>query len=101
MTDRDYLGTVFETLETLLDTVRPQLVLYDAGVDIFEHDPLGRLAITEQGIADRDRGVIERCRRRGIAVATVIGGGYDDDRNALARRHAIVIEQAFELQAES
>ena len=60
MTDRDYLDTVFETLEALLDTVRPQLVLYDAGVDIFEHDPLGRLCITEQGIADRDRGVIER-----------------------------------------
>ena len=101
MTDRDYLDTVFETLEALLDTVRPQLVLYDAGVDIFEHDPLGRLCITEQGIADRDRGVIERCRRRGIAVATVIGGGYDDDREALARRHGIVIEQAFELQVES
>lgn len=101
MTDRDYLDTVFETLEALLDTVRPQLVLYDAGVDIFENDPLGRLCITEQGIADRDRGVIERCRRRGIAVATVIGGGYDDDREALARRHGIVIEQAFELQVES
>ena len=101
MTDRDYLDTVFETLEALLDTVRPQLLLYDAGVDIFEHDPLGRLCISEQGIADRDRGVIERCRRRGIAVATVIGGGYDDDRDALARRHGIVIEQAFELQVES
>lgn len=101
MTDRDYLDTVFETLEALLDTVRPQLVLYDAGVDIFEHDPLGRLCISERGIADRDRGVIERCRRRGIAVATVIGGGYDDDREALARRHGIVIEQAFELQVES
>lgn len=101
MTDRDYLDTVFETLENLLDTVRPQLVLYDAGVDIFEHDPLGRLCVSEQGIADRERGVIERCRRRGIAVATVIGGGYDDDRDALARRHSIVIEQAFELQVES
>jgi len=101
MTDRDYLDTVFEALENLLDTVRPQLVLYDAGVDIFEHDPLGRLCVSEQGIADRDRGVIERCRRRGIAVATVIGGGYDDDREALARRHGIVIEQAFELQVES
>ena len=101
MTDQDYLDTVFETLEALLDTVCPQLVLYDAGVDVFEHDPLGRLCISEQGIADRDRGVIERCRRRGIPVATVIGGGYDDDREALARRHGIVIEQAFELQFES
>jgi len=97
MTDRDYLDTVFEALENLLDTVRPQLVLYDAGVDIFEHDPLGRLCVSEQGIADRDRGVIERCRRRGIAVATVIGGGYDDDRDALARRHGIVVETSHEL----
>jgi acetoin utilization deacetylase AcuC-like enzyme len=97
MTDRDYLDTVFETLENLLDTVRPQLVLYDAGVDIFEHDPLGRLCVSEQGIADRERGVIERCRRRGIAVATVIGGGYDDDRDALARRHGIVVETSHEL----
>ncbi|MBP22178.1 MAG: histone deacetylase [Alcanivorax sp.] len=97
MTDRDYLDTVFETLDNLLDTVRLQLVLYDAGVDIFEHDPLGRLCVSEQGIADRERGVIERCRRRGIAVATVIGGGYDDDRDALARRHGIVVETSHEL----
>lgn len=101
MTDRDYLDSVFATLDALLDHVQPQLVLYDAGVDIFEQDPLGRLCISEQGIADRDHGVIERCRQRHIPVATVIGGGYDDDREALARRHAIVIEQAFELQVES
>ncbi|MCK0153738.1 histone deacetylase [Alcanivorax sp. S6407] len=94
MTDRDYLDTVFETLEGLLERVQPDLVLYDAGVDIYEQDPLGLLAISLQGIADRDRGVIQRCRNKGIPVATVIGGGYDDDRYALARRHALVIEEA-------
>lgn len=94
MTDRDYLDTVMDTLEALLEREQPDLVLYDAGVDIYEHDPLGRLAISLQGIADRDRGVIQRCRERGIPVATVIGGGYDDDREALARRHALVIEEA-------
>jgi hypothetical protein len=34
-------------------------------------------------------------------VATVIGGGYDDDRDALARRHAIVIEEAATIAALS
>lgn len=101
MTDQDYLDTVFETLEQLLDLVQPDLVFYDAGVDVFQHDPLGRLHISEQGIADRDRGVLARCRQRNVPVATVIGGGYDDDRDALAQRHAIVIEQAFELKVES
>tara|TARA_Y100001001_G_scaffold162007_1_gene187628 strand:- start:581 stop:1429 length:849 start_codon:yes stop_codon:yes gene_type:complete len=101
MTDGDYLDVVFDTLERLLDQLQPDLVFYDAGVDIYAQDPLGRLAVSEQGIADRDRGVIERCRRRHIPVATVIGGGYDDDRDALARRHAIVIEEAATIAALS
>jgi len=99
MTDQDYLDTVFETLEQLLDLVQPDLVFYDAGVDIFQHDPLGRLHISEQGIADRDRGVLARCRQRNVPVATVIGGGYDDDRDALAQRHAIVVEAASEVHS--
>ncbi|EKF74777.1 deacetylase [Alcanivorax hongdengensis A-11-3] len=98
MTDGDYLATVFETLDGLLDRVEPQLVLYDAGVDIYAGDPLGRLQISEAGIAERDGGVLQRCRQRGVPVATVIGGGYDDDREALARRHALVVEQAARLQ---
>ncbi|MEP5230515.1 MAG: histone deacetylase [Alloalcanivorax sp.] len=97
MTDQDYLDTVFETLEQLLDLVQPDLVFYDAGVDVFQHDPLGHLHISEQGIADRDRGVLARCRQRNVPVATVIGGGYDDDRDALAQRHAIVVEAASEV----
>ena len=101
MTDGDYLDVVFDTLERLLDQLQPDLVFYDAGVDIYAQDPLGRLAVSEQGIADRDRGVIERCRRRHIPVATVMGGGYDDDRDALARRHAIVIEEAATIAALS
>ena len=101
MTDGDYLDVVFDTLDRLLDQLQPDLVFYDAGVDIYAQDPLGRLAVSEQGIADRDRGVIERCRRRHIPVATVIGGGYDDDRDALARRHAIVIEEAATIAASS
>ncbi|WP_290517365.1 histone deacetylase [Alcanivorax sp.] len=99
MTDQDYLDTVFETLEQLLDLVQPDLVFYDAGVDVFQHDPLGRLHISEQGIADRDRGVLARCRQRNVPVATVIGGGYDDDRDALAQRHAIVVEAASEVHS--
>jgi len=34
-------------------------------------------------------------------VATVIGGGYDDDRVALARRHAIVVEASYEFATRS
>ena len=43
----------------------------------------------------QQRLVLEMARDAGVPVLTVIGGGYDRDRMALARRHAIVVQQAF------
>ena len=71
-----------------------QLVLYDAGVDVFRDDKLGWLQLSHAGIWQRDLAVLDACAAAGVPVATVIGGGYDDDRTALARRHALVVRAA-------
>lgn len=92
--DDAYLETVSETLQQALALSRPDIVLYDAGVDVFRDDPLGRLNISEAGIHERDVQVLGELKRRGIPVATVIGGGYDDDRVELAKRHGIIVEAA-------
>lgn len=97
MEDDAYLEIVSNTLERLLYQLEPDLVLYDAGVDVWEHDALGKLNITWQGIEQRDHLVLETCLSRGTPIATVIGGGYDQDHARLARRHAIVVEQAHAL----
>ncbi len=93
--DASYLETVSATLLAAIHRVKPDIVLYDAGVDVFEGDPLGQLKISESAIRERDRLVLTTLKNAGIPVATVIGGGYDDDRDALARRHAIVVEEAI------
>ena len=95
--DDGYLAVVEETLSDLLRQPQPDLVLYDAGVDVYAGDPLGRLAVSLTGLAERERRVLTLCREHGVPVATVIGGGYDDDRPALARRHALVVEAAHQL----
>ncbi len=58
-TDERYLEAVHATLHQTLVKVQPDLVLYDAGVDVFEHDPLGLLDITEQGIRARELGLVD------------------------------------------
>ena len=93
--DQAYLSIVDQALQRALEVSQPDLVIFDAGVDIFESDPLGMLSISIDGIRARDRLVIETVRNLGIPLATVIGGGYDKDQSALARRHAIVIEEAY------
>ncbi len=95
--DDEYLSVVEATLERVLAEFEPQLVLYDAGVDVYQHDPLGRLNVSLAGIRARDQFVLQTLLERGIPVATVIGGGYDEDREALAQRHAIAVEVANEL----
>jgi len=91
--DEEYMEEFTKGVDKAILETHPDLVLYDAGVDVFIKDKLGRLKITEKGIRKRDRWLLERCVNNNIPVAAVIGGGYDKDVNVLARRHAIVHEE--------
>lgn len=75
----------------------PQLVLYQAGADPFHDDQLGGLALSFAGLEARDRAVIEGCARRGIAVATTLGGGYARRLEDTVRIHATTSRIALAL----
>ncbi|MCB1386956.1 MAG: histone deacetylase [Nitratireductor sp.] len=94
--DDAYLETVQDTLDRALAFGLPDLVFYNAGVDPHGDDRLGRLALTDEGLARRDRAVIGFFRQRAIPVACVQGGGYSSDVAEIARRHTIVHHVAAE-----
>ena len=86
--DDGYMEVLEQTLPAILDDFAPDLVLYQAGVDPHVEDKLGRLALTDDGLARRDRFVVSQARRRGLPVASALGGGYGNDQRAIAARHA-------------
>ncbi len=86
--DAVYLAKLAKHLPALLDDFRPDLVLYQAGVDPHVNDRLGRLALTDEGLAARERFVIAQVRGRKVPVASALGGGYGQDHQAVAMRHA-------------
>jgi len=86
--DAVYLAALADLLPAALDRFRPDLVLYQAGVDPHRDDRLGRLALTDEGLVARDRYVGRTVRAAGVPIASALGGGYDRDRQALAARHA-------------
>lgn len=90
MEDEDYLQTLADYLPDLLSQVKPDLVFYDAGVDVHLGDRLGKLALTDRGLLCREMQVLSTCLSRGYPVACVIGGGYADDFDALVYRHSIL-----------
>ncbi|MBK8046822.1 MAG: histone deacetylase [Anaerolineales bacterium] len=96
-TDTPYLATLESHLTEVSAGFRPDLVLYDAGVDPHREDALGKLALTDAGLFQRDTMVLQRCVSLGIPVACVIGGGYSHDIDALAYRHSIIHRVATEI----
>jgi acetoin utilization deacetylase AcuC-like enzyme len=86
--DDDYLAVLLEALPRVIADARADLVVYLAGADPHEHDRLGRLALTFDGLARRDSVVLEQCREVGLPVVTTIAGGYGNAIDDTVRIHA-------------
>jgi acetoin utilization deacetylase AcuC-like enzyme len=89
--DEAYLDALARSLPPLVRAFAPDLILYQAGVDPHAEDRLGRLALTDDGLAARDALVAGEAKRIGAPLASALGGGYGVDRMAVARRHAATI----------
>ncbi len=77
MGDDAYLAVLEHHLPVVWN-FKPDIVLYQTGVDPLKEDRLGRMNLTYEGLATRDRLVLSGCKERGIAVSMGIGGGYSD-----------------------
>ncbi|XP_019392505.1 PREDICTED: histone deacetylase 11 isoform X1 [Crocodylus porosus] len=74
--DTEYLQKVQTHVEGTLNESRPDIIIYNAGTDILDGDPLGGLAISPQGIVKRDEIVFMAARSRRIPILMVTSGGY-------------------------
>lgn len=78
-TDEAYLEALDGALARLPGLVGADLAIYLAGADPWRDDRLGRLALSKEGLAERDRRVLARCARAGVPVAVCMAGGYARD----------------------
>lgn len=97
--DGVYLSVIASHIGPAIEDAKPDIVFYNAGVDPHAEDKLGKLSLTDEGLAARDRCVIQACIDAGVPVACVVGGGYADDIDQLARRHGSVHRAASALWA--
>lgn len=75
----DALDAALQTMWLRHGNAPPGLVFYLAGADPHEGDRLGRLKLSTEALAERDRRVIDGCHARGIPVAVSMAGGYGRD----------------------
>jgi acetoin utilization deacetylase AcuC-like enzyme len=85
--DDVYLQNLAAVLPRVFD-FRPDVVFYQSGVDTLKSDTLGRLALTEGGLRERDRMVMTSVASRSIPLVVTLGGGYSDPIDLTAQAHA-------------
>jgi acetoin utilization deacetylase AcuC-like enzyme len=74
--DAEYLEALEGALDAAFAHFRPQLIAYVAGADPYLEDKLGGLALTIDGLKQRDRTVFRAAQSAGIPAFSVYAGGY-------------------------
>jgi acetoin utilization deacetylase AcuC-like enzyme len=96
--DDEYLAALDFVLPQVA-AFRPDIILYQSGVDALHSDSLGHLALTHCGLIERDRRVMCTARSYDIPLAITLGGGYSRPLELTAEAHANVYRTAAEVFA--
>uniref|UniRef100_A0AC34GYE2 Histone deacetylase domain-containing protein n=1 Tax=Panagrolaimus sp. ES5 TaxID=591445 RepID=A0AC34GYE2_9BILA len=74
--DAEYLRELKSNLKDALNEFFPDIIIYNAGTDCYEEDPLGCLSISAKGIKTRDEFVFRQAKKHQIPIVMVTSGGY-------------------------
>lgn len=96
--DRVYLDALEKGIRTSLKRARADAVIYLAGADPYADDRFGRLALSKEGLAQRDRMVLHTCRKSVLPVAVTMAGGYAPNIEDTVDIHFQTVQIAAEFQ---
>ena len=96
MEDREYLSILHKNLKEL-NKSKFDFVFYVAGVDVHYDDRLGKLKLSDEGIDERDKIVIENYFNKNIPLCGVLGGGYNKSFDKLVELHSLLHKNCAEI----
>ena len=99
--DEKYLDALAAGLSRSLEAMQADLVIYLAGADPYEDDRYGRLSLTKEGLAARDRLVFQYCRKACLPLAVTMAGGYGRNIADTVDIHFETVATAREFQDRS
>lgn len=96
-TDAEYLTTLKQALDFCVRIHNPDIILYNAGADIYEKDELGLLNVSLNGVYKRDFFVLNFCKQQKIPLMCSLGGGYQRNLTSLVNVHKQLFKAAIDL----
>jgi acetoin utilization deacetylase AcuC-like enzyme len=95
--DSIYLPLLKNTLNMLIEKVKPDFAFFLSGVDILESDKFGKLKVTMNGCKQRDEIVFSKLQQHQIPCAVAMGGGYSPDVRTIVEAHCNTFRMAKDI----
>ena len=95
--DEKYLKILKESIPKVMDEFKPDFIFYLSGVDVLENDKLGRLSLSINGCKERDRFILDICKRDSIPIQVSMGGGYSALLKNIIEAHSNTFRLAQEI----
>jgi acetoin utilization deacetylase AcuC-like enzyme len=95
--DTMYLPLLENTLQTLINQLKPDFAFFLSGVDILETDKFGKLKVSMQGCKKRDELVLSQLKRHHIPCTVSMGGGYSPDVKTIVDAHCNTFRTALDI----
>ncbi|OBT00995.1 histone deacetylase [Vibrio tasmaniensis] len=93
--DEEFLRCFEQVTNMAIAHHQPDLIIYDAGVDIHQDDELGYLNVSTKGIFERDCLMLNLAKSKAILMACVVGGGYRSEHKDLVPIHMQLLNAAL------
>ena len=97
--DESYLSKLKRFIPYVYDTFKPELIIYNAGTDCMQNDPLGNLNISPQGMIDRDELMFEYALNQfKVPIVMLLSGGYQKTNAPVIANSIENLVQKFRLK---
>ena len=95
--DQFYLNKLKDLIPNAIDNFKPDFIFYLSGVDVLDNDKLGRLGLSIDGCKERDKFILELCKKNSIPVQISMGGGYSELLKNIIEAHSNTFRLAQEI----
>ena len=94
--DKEYLAALKEALDHVFSISKNfDLIHYQAGVDTYKNDTLGKFKLSSEGLKNRDRLILDTAFHYKIPIIITLGGGYTEDVKEVAKLHENTVIEAY------
>ena len=95
--DDFYLQKLKKHLPEVIEKFKPNFIFYLSGVDVLSNDKLGKLGLSLRGCKERDKFVLDICKKNKIPLQVSMGGGYSSNLKDIIEAHSNTFRLAQEL----